>query len=164
MLSFTNNDATEAMLVTDTFCFLQASDTPEQAMQLVSLLVAHWQAQPHATWPVQLITAVSPAAAVQSLPHTLPALLQRKNWQRVAEPVTRRLIKLVVESASLQEQSAPASLSGAQQSDRQSSSAKPNAQRVSHIAAACLVAMRQHLAEDAWQHMPEILSCLRQPC
>ena len=144
--------------------FLQASDAPEQAMQFVSLLVAHWQAKPCDTWPVQLITAVSPAAAVQSLPHTLPALLQRKNWQKQAEPVTRRLIKLVVGSENLQQQGIRASLAAAQQSDRRSSCAKPIAQRVSHIAAACLVATRQHLTEDAWQHMPETLSCLRQPC
>ena len=46
-------------------------------------------------WPVQLVTAVSPLLAVQSLPYTLPALMQRPEWLQAIEPVTRHLLRLV---------------------------------------------------------------------
>ena len=144
---------------------LQAAEAPEQAVQLVGLLTAHWQARPHVVWPVQLVTAVSPILAVQSLPYTLPALLQRQEWLQTVEPVTRRLIRLVGVSEAKQQQ-------GVQDRDKEtgrpgnqrgrSTCAHLCAQDISGIAAACLVALRQHLAEDAWQHMPQVLACMRQ--
>lgn len=136
-------------------------------MQLMALLVAHWQAQPLATWPVHVISTASATAAVQSLPYTLPALMQLSEWQKAAEPVLRRLIRLAAGCEALQQQIEQEAPRGAGQSDSQkgpSSVAKPNAQKVPHIAAACVVAMRQHLPEDAWQHMPQVLVCIGQYC
>lgn len=142
---------------------VQVADAPEQAMQLVGLLTAHWQAKLEAAWPVQLITAVSPTSALQSLPYTLPALLQRQAWLKAAEPITRQLIKLVGATEAQQQQ----------MHDEYHGSGQPNDQRgqlspaslyptgTVDIAAACLVAMREHLAEDAWQHMPDVLACMR---
>lgn len=134
-------------------------------MQLVGLLAAHWQARPHVVWPVQLVTAVSPLLAVQSLPYTLPVLMQRQEWLQAAEPVTRRLIKLVSAFEATQ-------LEGVQERHhRTGQSVKQRGQPsrahphvicdIPCIAAACLVAMREHLADDAWQNMPQVLTCLR---
>lgn len=134
-------------------------------MQLVGLLTAHWQARPHVVWPSQLVTAVSPILAVQILPYTLPALLYHQEWLQAVEPVTRRLISLVGVSEAKQQQ-------GVQ--DRRRTTGHPEnqkdhswcanlcAQDTPGVAAGCLLAMRQHLAEDAWQHMPQVLSCMRQ--
>lgn len=74
---------------------MRAAEDPQQAMQLVGALAAHLQARLHVVWPVQLVTAVSPLLAVQSLPYTLPALMQRQERLQAVEPVTRRLIRLV---------------------------------------------------------------------
>lgn len=134
-------------------------------MQLAGLLTAHWQAQPHLVWPVQLITAASPILAVQSLPYTLPALLQRQGWLKAVEPVSRRLIKLVGVTEASQQQGGQSSDSGTGQLETRrgrSSHADAQVQGIPGVAAACLVAMRQHLAEDAWQHMPHVLACMRQ--
>jgi hypothetical protein len=130
---------------------LQAGDSPEQALQLLALMVSHWQSLTTPTWPVCLVTAYTPSAAVSSLPHTLPALLQRKAWQSTVEPVTRRLIRLLLPPGPKTQ------ITGAAQASEKHG---PHAQQASQIAAACLVALRQHLADDAWQHMPHILGCL----
>jgi len=136
-----------------TYCplMLQAGDFPEQALQLLGLMVSHWQSLASPTWPVCLVTAYTPTAAVSSLPYTLPALLQRKAWQSAVEPVTRRLIRLLLPNGPKTQ------VTGAAQASEKHG---PHAQQVSQIAAACLVALRQHLADDAWQHMPHILGCL----
>ena len=137
--------------MTVTVMLLQAGDFPEQALQLLALMVSHWQSLITPTWPVCLMTAYTPSAAVTSLPYTLPALLQRKAWQSTVEPVTRRLIRLLLPSGPKTQ------VTGAAQASEKHG---PHAQQVSQIAAACLVALRQHLADDAWQHMPHILGCL----
>lgn len=108
-------------------------------------MVAHWQGFPTPTWPLHLVTAVTPEAAVTSLPYTLPALLERKPWHGTAEPVTRRLIRLLLPAGVH-----PQAAAGLQAS---------HAQKVSRIAASCLVALRQQMADDAWQHMQQILGC-----
>ena len=134
-------------------------------MQLVGLLIAHWQARPHVLWPVQLVTAITPTLAVQSLPYTLPALLHRQDWLQAVEPVTRRLIRLVGVSEARQQQAVQDRHQAAGHPQNQrgcSSRANLCAQDIPGIAAACLVAMRSHLAEDAWQHMPQVLACMRQ--
>ena len=143
---------------------LQAAEAPEQAMQLVGLLTAHWQARPHVVWPVQLVSAVSPILAVQSLPYTLPALLHRQEWLQAVKPVTRRLIRLVGVSEAKQQQGGRDWHQGTGPPQNQTDcSLRANlAQDIPSIAAACLVAMRQHLAGDTWQHMPQVLSCMRQ--
>ena len=136
-------------------------------MQLVGFLAAHWQAQPHVGWPVQLVTAISPILAVQSLPLTLPALLHCQEWLQAAEPVTRRLIRLVGISEAKQQQNVQDRHKGTGcLENQQGCSLRANlshiAQDTPGIAAACLVATRQQLAEDAWQHMPQVLACMRQ--
>ena len=142
---------------------MQVADAPEQALQLVGLLVAHWQAQPQSqgVWPVQLVTALSPALAVQSLPHTLPALLRRQAWLKAAEPVTRRLIRLVGASETQQQRVHDRNLGAGQVEDQRGQSCA-RVQGIADVAAACLVAVREHLAEDAWQSMPHVLACMRQ--
>ena len=115
------------------------------------------------TWPVQLITAVSPEAALQSLAYTLPALLRRKEWSRLGEPISRRLIKLVNDSASPQQQSVLDRHRKPERPDGLSQHARAaSAHDISSIAAACLVGVREHLADDAWHHVPDVLNCLRQ--
>lgn len=143
---------------------LQVADVPEQAMQLVGLLTAHWHAQPQAQvgWPVQLVTALSPALAVQSLPYTLPALLQRQAWLQAAEPVTRRLIRLVGASEAQQQRTHDRNPGAGQLEDQRSQDLYARDQGIADVAAACLVAVREHLAEDAWQSMPHVLACMRQ--
>lgn len=113
-------------------------------------MVAHWQGFPTPRWPLHLVTAVTPEAAVTSLPYTLPALLERKPWHSAAEPVTRRLIRLLLPAVAH-----PQASVGLQASSHDIS----HAQKVSQIAASCLVALRQQMADDAWQHMPQILAC-----
>jgi len=137
--------------MTVTVVLLQAGAFPEQALQLLALTVSHWQSLTTPTWPVCLVTAYTPTAAVSSLPYTLPALLQRKAWQSTVEPFTRRLIRLLLPNGP------KGQVTGAGQASEKHG---PHAQQVSQIAAACLVALRQHLADDAWQHMPQILGCL----
>ncbi len=139
--------------MTVTIILLQAGEFPEQALQLLALMVSHWQSLTTSTWSVCLVTAYTPSAAVSSLPYTLPALLQRKAWQSAVEPVTRRLIRLLLPNGPKTQ------VTGAAQASEKHG---PHAQQVSQIAAACLVALRQHLADDAWQHMPHILGCLDQ--
>ena len=133
---------------------LQACEAPEQALELVALLVAHWQGTLAAAWPVSVVTALSPQAAINSLPHTLPALMQHKAWQNVAEPCTRRLVDLAVPERS----AAAKSLDGSDVHDKAMGN-KSQMQKIARIAAACLVAMRRHLARDSWQHMPQVLAC-----
>lgn len=130
---------------------LQAGAFPEQALQLLALMVSHWQSLTVSTWPVCLVTAYTPTVTVSSLPYTLPALLQRKAWQGTVEPVTRRLIRLLLPPGPQTQ------ITGAAQASEKHGR---HAQQVSQIAAACLVALRQHLADDAWQHMPQVLGCL----
>lgn len=135
-------------------------------MQLVGLLAAHWQARSHVVWPVQVVTAISPLLAVQSLPYTLPALMQRQEWLQAAEPVTRRLIRLVSAfEASQQEGVQDRHQEAGQSVNQRGLSSRANSHvtfDIPCIAAACLVAMRQHLADDAWQHIPQVLTCIRQ--
>ncbi|KAL3139450.1 hypothetical protein ABBQ38_003780 [Trebouxia sp. C0009 RCD-2024] len=148
----------------ETLDAVQVADVPEQAMQLVGLLTAHWHAQPQAQvgWPVQLVTALSPALAVQSLPYTLPALLQRQAWLQAAEPVTRRLIRLVGASEAQQQRTHDRNPGAGQLEDQRSQDLYARDQGIADVAAACLVAVREHLAEDAWQSMPHVLACMRQ--
>ena len=113
-------------------------------------MVVHWQGWPTPKWPLHLVTALTPEAAVTSLPYTLPALLERKSWHGTAEPVTRRLIRLLLPAGVH-----PPAAVGLQASSHDHS----HAQNVSRIAASCLVALRQQMADDAWQHMPQILDC-----
>ena len=134
-------------------------------MLLVGLLTAHWQARPHVVWPIQLVTAVSPILAVQTLPYTLPALLHRQEWLQAVEPVTRRLIRLVGVPKAQQQQGVQDRHHRTAQTEQQtdcSLRADACAQDIPGIAAGCVVALRQHLAEDAWQHMPQVLACMRQ--
>lgn len=136
-------------------------------MQLIGLLAAHWQARPHGVWPVQLVTAVSPLLAVQSLPYTLPALMQRQEWLPAVEPVTRRFIRLVSASEGTRQEGIQERHQGIGQLVNQRGGLSPRANShvtcdIPCIAAACLVAMREHLADDAWQHMPQVLTCIRQ--
>ena len=138
-------------IMTVTVTLLQAGESPEQALQLLALMVSHWQSLTTPTWPVCMVTAYTPSAAINSLPYTLPALLQRKAWQSTVEPVTRRLIRLLLPSEPKTQVTR-----AAQASEKR----ELHAQQVSQIAAACLVALRQHVADDAWQHMPHILGCL----
>ena len=143
---------------------MQVADALEQALQLVGLLVAHWQAQPQSqgVWPVQLVTALSPALAVQSLPYTLPALLRRQAWLKAAEPVTRRLIRLVCVSETQQQKVHDRNHGAGQVQDQRGQWPCTRVQGIADVAAACLVAVREHLAEDAWQSMPHVLACVRQ--
>jgi len=92
------------------------------------------------------------------LPHSLPALLQQKAWRSAVEPVARRLIRLLPPSGE-----GPQANSGVQLSTKDRATDKGvHVHDVAQIAAACLVAIRQQLADDAWQHMPQILTCLSQ--
>ena len=124
----------------------QAGDIPGQALQFAAMQAAHWQRHSSTQWPVCMITALSPSAAVNSLPYTLPALMQHKAWQSTAEPCTRHLIKLVLPAATNAGKDA-----GQTQAD----------QTVKQIAAACFVAMKEHLANDSWQHMPHVLASMQ---
>ena len=124
----------------------QAGDRPGQALQFAALQAAHWQGHYSTQWPVYMVTALSPQAAVKSLPYTLPALMQHKAWESTAEPCTRRLIKLSLLAAT-----SAGGDAGQIQAD----------QTVKRTATACLVAMKTHLANDSWQHMTQLLASLQ---
>ena len=118
---------------------MQASEAPDQALQLVGMLTSHWHsaALPNA-WPAQLLTAGSSAAAVQCLPYTLPALLQRPAWQHSVKAVAHSLTRIL------------AQLNG--EASRRSACVQ--------TAAACVLALRDSLPDDAWEHLPVAIRVL----
>lgn len=140
------------------------ADAPEQAMQLVSLLMACWQAQAQSIWPVHLVTALSPSLALQSLPYTLPPALQHQSWLKAAELVTRRLIRLVGASEVQQQRVHDRYRGAGQPEDQRAQSSHVNfyVQGIAETAAFCLVALHDYLVEDAWQSMPHVLACIRE--
>lgn len=116
---------------------VQVSAAPEQALQLMALLVAHWQsaATSHAL-PVQMLTSSSLQQAVQCLPYTLFALVQGKAWREASGRLAQRLVHLV-------------------------SSCDPSEQYTRSFlqsVAACMLALRDRLPSDTWQYMPRILT------
>ena len=136
---------------------LQVGDAPQQALELFGLMVSHWHGRTVATWPVHLVTALKPQTAVASLPCTLPGLLQHRAWSGAVEGVVQRLIRLLPVQGSTIGQGGQNDTGTALHDQRL------RATEVSNLAAACLVAKRQQLAHDTWQHMPQILSCKHEP-
>lgn len=117
---------------------LQVTEAPGQALSLLAVLAAHLQGAPSLkVWPVQILTSSTSEQAVQSLPYTLPALLQKRSWHAAAGNVAHHLIQLV---------------SGLM-SDKQSSN-------ICQTMAACVLALRDRLPNGAWEHMPRVLTGL----
>ena len=120
-------------------CSVQTADAPEKALQLLGTLAAHWQSAPSIrVWPAQLLTSSTSLQAAQALPYVLPALLQQRPWHEAAKAIAPRLIQ---------------ALSGTIDSTQQQN-------HVSRNLAACILALKDTLADDAWGHMPVVLTTL----
>ena len=118
---------------------MQASGGPEQALQLLGVLTAHWQSMLKSKmWPVQLLTGSTSLQAAQCLPYTLHAMLQRREWHQAAESVAHRLIRVL---SSLRDQR------------------QQNGTMLQSVAA-CVLALKDTLPDDGWEHMPLVLTIL----
>lgn len=127
------------LTMSEAWCAVQASEAPDQALQLLGMLTSHWLStdSPHA-WPAELLTARTSAEAVQCLPHTLPALMQSSSWQQAGHIAAHSLIRMLPPSRDCVKQPSVAA----------------------RTAAACLVALRDSLPGEAWKYVPVAVEVL----
>ena len=113
---------------------LQAASAAERPLQLLSLHVATWLSDGLSTrYAEDAITANSIAAAVQSLPYTLPALLRSKAWISQRPAVCMRLCRILA--------------------------VKSGAASVHETATVCLLALRDHAPTEAWDVISRQVAC-----
>ena len=118
---------------------VQMAEAPEQALQLLGTLAAHWQSVPSIrAWPVQLLTSRTSLQAAQALSYVLPVLLQQRSWRGTATVIAPRLVRALCR-------------------------ARHNTQMNNGILrtiAACILALKDSLPDDAWEHMPVVLTTM----